>query len=133
MLSVCYFKREGLVLCLYVDDLTLTGRTETHPAFWLGLSKRVELEPFAPLTRIRGRTLGPVWFEDKPALSLGAADFSPGNVSSFTYPSLSLMSNLRPRVSITTCLVSCSNRGEVAVARTRSTLQAKDKFGYCQP
>ena len=60
MPSVYYFEREGLILCVYVDDLTLAGRIEVHPAFWSKLSQRVELEPF----------------NGSPALSLDTADFS---------------------------------------------------------
>ena len=66
----------SLTLRVYVDDLTLAGSVEVHPAFWLCLSKRVELEPFAPLARVFGRMGRPVGFEDKPALSLDTADFS---------------------------------------------------------
>ena len=74
--SVFYFGRASLTLRVYVDDLMLAGRIEVHPAFWFRLSKRVELEPFAPLTRVLGRTGRPVGFEDKPALPLDTADFS---------------------------------------------------------
>ena len=41
MPSVYYFEREGLILCVYLDDLTLAaGRIEVHPAFWNKLSQR---------------------------------------------------------------------------------------------
>ena len=76
MPSVCYFERAGLIPCAYVDDLTLAQgglRCIQHSA---RLSKSIDLEPFAPLTRVLGRTRRPVWFEDKPALSLDTADFS---------------------------------------------------------
>ena len=76
MPSVYFFEREGLILCVYVDDLTLSGRIEVHSAFWSVLSKRVELEPYAPLTRVLGRTHRPVWYNGIPALSLDTADFS---------------------------------------------------------
>ena len=76
MPSVYYFEREGLILCVYVDDLTLAGRIEVHPAIWNKLSQRVELEPFAPVTRVLGRTHRPVWLNGSPALSLDTADFS---------------------------------------------------------
>ena len=76
MPSVYYFKGESLIPCVYLDDLTLAGRIEVHPAFWNKLPQRVELEPFAPLTRVLGRTHRPVWFNGNPALSLDTADFS---------------------------------------------------------
>ena len=76
MPSVYYFEREGLILCVCVHDLTLAGRIEVHPAFWNKLSQRIELEPFAPITRVLGRTHRPVWFNGNPALSLDTADFS---------------------------------------------------------
>ena len=73
--SLYYFEREGLILFVYVDDLTLACRIEVHPAFWKKLSQRVELEPFAPLTRVLGRTRRPAWFDGKPAFSVDTADF----------------------------------------------------------
>ena len=46
--SVYFFKSMGLVLCVYVDDLTLSGWRSMHDEFWRSLSQKVELEPFAP-------------------------------------------------------------------------------------
>ena len=96
MPSVCYFERADLIPCAYVDDLTFAQgglRCTQHSA---RLSKSVDLEPFAPLTRVLGRTRRPVWFEDKPALSLDTSDF-PGNVLNFMFPWLVVTSNLRQR------------------------------------
>ena len=45
--SVYFFKPLGFVLCVSVDDLTLSGRRSLHDEFWRSLSQKVELEPFA--------------------------------------------------------------------------------------
>ena len=84
---------EGMPSVYYSANLTLAGRIEAHPAFWHKLAQRIELEQFAPLTRVLGRTHRPVWFDGKPALSLDTADFA-GNASSCTFPSLGVMSSL---------------------------------------
>ena len=63
--SVYFFKSSGLVLCVYVDDLTLSGKQELHEGFWSSLSKQVELEPYAPLSRVLGRCHRFVLFEQK--------------------------------------------------------------------
>ena len=42
--STWLFTRGGLVLNVYVDDLTLSGPTELHAAFWVQLRKSAKLE-----------------------------------------------------------------------------------------
>ena len=81
--SVYYFEREGLILCVYVEDLTLAGRIEVHPAFWNRLSQRLELGPFAPLTRVLA-SLPYLWI----------LPTAPDNASSCAFPSPGVMSNL---------------------------------------
>ena len=54
--SVYYFPRLSLVLCAYVDDLTLSGPTIHHEGFWSSLSTQVDLEPFTLLGRVLGRS-----------------------------------------------------------------------------
>ena len=56
--SVFCFPQLSLVLCVYVDDLTLSGPTIHHEGFWSSLSKQVGLEPFTPLGRVLGRSHG---------------------------------------------------------------------------
>ena len=74
--SVYHFPALGLVLCVYVDDLTLAGKMSLHEGFWSTLSKQVELEPFAPLTRVLGRSHRFVFWQEKRALALETADFA---------------------------------------------------------
>ena len=66
----------GLVLCVYVDDLTLAGKLSLHEGFWSTLSKQVELPPYAPLTRVLGRSHRFVFWKEKKALALETADFA---------------------------------------------------------
>ena len=66
----------GLVLCVYVDDLTLSGWRSMHDEFWRSLSQKVELEPFAPVTRVLGRCHRFVFWQQKKALALESADFA---------------------------------------------------------
>ena len=68
--SVYYFPYLSLVLCVYVDDLTLSGPTIHHEGFWSSLSKQVDLEPFTPLGRVLGRSHRFVLHKGMKALSL---------------------------------------------------------------
>eukprot|EP00439_Symbiodinium_sp_Y106_P073536 s2681_g13.t2 len=74
--SVYHFPSLGLVLCVYVDDLTLAGKLSLHEGFWSTLSKQVEPEPYAPLTRVLGRSHRFVFWKEKKALALETADFA---------------------------------------------------------
>ena len=47
-----------------------------HEGFWSTLSKQVELEPYAPLTRVLGRNHRFVFWKEKKALALETADFA---------------------------------------------------------
>jgi hypothetical protein len=44
-----------LLLCVYVDDLTLAGPEHAHASFWERLTKQVDLEPPEPIGRVLGR------------------------------------------------------------------------------
>ena len=74
--SAYYFPHLSLVLCVYVDDLTLSGSTIRHEGFWSSLSKQVDLEPFTPLGRVLGRSCQFVLHKGLKALSLGTEDFA---------------------------------------------------------
>ena len=74
--SVYYFPHLSLVLCVYVDDLTLRGCTIHHDGFWSSLSKQVDLEPFTPLGRVLGRSHRFVFHKCMKALSLETEDFA---------------------------------------------------------
>ncbi|CAE6955300.1 GIP [Symbiodinium natans] len=74
--SVYYFPTLDLILCVYVDDLTLSGKLSKHKGFWSSLSKQVDLEPYAPLTRVLGRSHRHVLYDNQPALALETEDFA---------------------------------------------------------
>ena len=74
--SVCFFPHLSLVLCVYVDDLTLSGPTIQHEDFWRSLSKQVDLEPFTPLGRVLGRSHRFVLYKGVKALALETEDFA---------------------------------------------------------
>ena len=65
-----------MVLCVFVDDLTLSGPTIHHEGFWSSLSKQVDLEPFTPLRRFLGRSHRFVLHKGVKALSLETEDFA---------------------------------------------------------
>ena len=53
-----WFKRELLVLNIYVDDLSLAGKVELHQEFWELLRKHIKIEPETKIedgARILGR------------------------------------------------------------------------------
>ena len=65
-----------MVLCVYVEDLTLSGPTIHHEGFWSSLSKQVDPEPFTPLGRVLGRSHRFVVHKDVKALALETEDFA---------------------------------------------------------
>ena len=64
------------MLCVYVDDLTLSGPIIHHEGFWSSLSKQVDLEPFTPLGRVLGRSHRFVLHEGVKALALETDDLA---------------------------------------------------------
>ena len=53
-----WFKKELLVLNIYVDDLSLAGKVELHQEFWERLRKHIKIEPEAKIedgARVLGR------------------------------------------------------------------------------
>ena len=74
--SVYFFPHLSLVLCVYVDDLTLSGPTIHHEGFWRSLSKQADLGPFTPLGRVLGRSHRFVLYKGVKALALETEDFA---------------------------------------------------------
>ncbi len=46
-----WFKKEKLLLTVYVDDLLLSGTTANHDKLWRELRKTIDLEEAEPLDR----------------------------------------------------------------------------------
>ena len=103
--SVYPFKSLGLVLCVYVDDLTSSGRRSLHDEFWrsLSLSQKVEFEPFATLTRVLGRCHRFVCWQQKKALALESAAFAKQCVQLYeSVASLAVKPQLTPHLDVST-------------------------------
>ena len=101
---VYFFISLGLVLCdlcVYMDNLTLSGRRSLHDEFWRSLSQKVELEPFAPLTRVLGRCPRFVLWQQKKNLALESADFAKQCVQLYeSVASLAVKPQLTPHLDV---------------------------------
>ena len=53
--SSYFFKKTGLLLTLYVDDIVLSGPECAHDAFWAEVQSHLEIEPPSPVDRVLGR------------------------------------------------------------------------------
>ena len=53
--STFFFEQRDLALTVYVDDLLLSGRGESHEMFWQELGKLIEIEDIGGLGRFLGR------------------------------------------------------------------------------
>ena len=86
-----------------MDDLTLSGRRSLHDEFWRSLSQKAELEQFAPLTRVLGRSHRFVPWQQKKASALESADFSKQCVQLYeSVASLTVKPQLTPHLDVST-------------------------------
>ena len=86
-----------------MDDLTLSGRRSLHDEFWRSLSQKVELEPFAPLTRVLGRCHRFVCWQQKKALALESADLTKQCVQLYeSVASVAVRPQLTPHLDVST-------------------------------
>ena len=54
--SSFWFREQKLLLTVYVDDLLLSGPSESHADLWKCLETKIDIEPPEPLTRLLGRS-----------------------------------------------------------------------------
>ena len=54
--SLFWFPQQKLLLCVYVDDLLLSGPAENHQWFWKRVREKIDTEDPEPLDRFLGRT-----------------------------------------------------------------------------
>ena len=108
--SVYFFKSLGLVVCVYVDDLTLSGRRRRS------LSQKVELEPFAPCRCHRF-----VLWQQKKALALESADFAKQCAQLYeSVASLAVKPQLTPHLDVSTLpAVDDETRGQLTESAAR--------------
>ena len=104
-----------------MDDLTLSGRRSLHDEFWRSLSQKVELEPFAPLTRVLGRCHRFVCWQQKKALALESADFAKQCVQLYeSVASLAVKPQLTPHLDVSTLPVANDEtRGQLTESAAR--------------
>ena len=133
--SVYYFKSLGLVLCVYVDDLTLSGKLELHKSFWATLSKEVELEPYAALTRVLGRCHRFVLWKERRSLALESADFARQCVQLYeTVSALAVKPQLTPHLDVATLPASDDeSRGQLSESAARILMKILWLARLCRP
>jgi hypothetical protein len=73
--SSFWFKKEHLLLTVYVDDFLLSGPEEQHDQLWEKLAKDIDLEDFGGLGRFLGRHHEIALKDDKPAVSFNMSDY----------------------------------------------------------
>eukprot|EP00439_Symbiodinium_sp_Y106_P040047 s1859_g4.t3 len=74
-----------------------------HDEFWRSLSQKVELEPFAALTRVLGRCHRFVCWQQKKTLALESADFAKQCVQLYeSVASLAVKPQLTPHLDVST-------------------------------
>jgi len=72
MPSVWWFESGRMLMSVYVDDLTLSGKKSSHASFWKELQQYVNLDPATDF----GRVLGRDHVLQDGSLVLGSSDFA---------------------------------------------------------